>query len=286
MGRFKTRLLKRLVRSSRTATSVQFQSAAQLDLERIGKPIVVGAMGGSGTRAIVDLLTASGLYMGGQLDPLTGDSLPMRRYLARHFDQMIRDQSAETAHGPPSAALREFRRVIRAHRSGIPSPDAEWGWKNPRSMWILPFLSRQFPGSRFIHLVRDGRDMALTANRFLLDAHGDTLLGEGRSGDLPRDQLELWSLGNTRAAADAKRLFGNQSIRIRYEDLCSDPLPQLRRLLEFLERDLAAESIAKIARSIKTPSSIGRGPRSQLDALVKPSDAQRTALEMFGYRAD
>ncbi len=277
MGKFKTRL-KRLVRSSRTAASVQFRSGAQLDLERIGKPIVVGAIGGSGSRVIVDLLTASGLYMGGQLDSRTGDSLPMRRYLARHFDRIIRDQSAETANAPSSAAPREFRRVMRAHRSGISSPDAEWGWKNPRSMWILPFLSRQFPRSRFIHLVRDGRDMALSTNRLLLDVHGDTILGVGRSGDTARDQLELWALGNTRAKADAKRLFGDRSLCIRYEDLCADPLPQLRRLLEFLERDLAAESIAKIARSIKTPSSIGRGHRSRLDALVKPSDAQRTAL--------
>ena len=39
---------------------------------------------------------------------------------------------------------------------------ARWGDKTPRYVESIPFISGLFPDARFVHLVRDGRDVALS----------------------------------------------------------------------------------------------------------------------------
>ena len=50
--------------------------------------------------------------------------------------------------------------------------------KNPRSMFLLPFFDSYFPALKFIHIVRDGRDMAYSKNQNQLHKHGSTLLDQ------------------------------------------------------------------------------------------------------------
>jgi len=239
-------------------------------------------MGGSGTRAVVDLLVASGVAMGSHLDAKTQDSLPIRWFLDRHFDRLA------ATPGRWSTRIRnDFDRAILTHRSDIPDPATCWGWKNPRSMWILPFLANRFPCLRFIHLVRDGRDMALSENCFLLNRHGESLLGEASTGAPPTDQLRLWAIGNQRAAADGARLLGGSYLLVRYEDLCRDPVGQLARLVEFVGPTLryppANAALEGIGGSIEASPSLGRGGRSAIATRAAADPETRLALECFGY---
>ncbi len=202
------KVLKRLFRRSRFQLNRSTTRLPPLDPSRMAQPVIVAALGGSGTRVIVELLTESGVFMGGANDPRTRDSLYLRRFLDAHFDRLALDPEQDD-----EAASRDLDWAIRGHRVGIPNEGDAWGWKNPRSMWLLPYLVKHFPGLRFIHLVRDGRDLALSGNQFLLGRHGHQILGDRWTGDPVRDQFELWALGNTRAADACARFLGPQALR-------------------------------------------------------------------------
>lgn len=270
--------LKRLFRRARFQLKRATTRPPPLDPSRIAPPIVVAALGGSGTRVIVELLTESGVFMGGAVDPRTRDSLFLRHFLDAHFDRLALDPECGD-----EAMSRDLDRAIRGHRVGIPNEEDAWGWKNPRSMWLLPYLVKHYPGLRFIHLVRDGRDLALSGNQFLLGKHGRQILGERWTGDPVRDQFELWALGNARAADACARFLGPQALLVRYEDLCADPRRELARLLDFLARPLPPSVSERIAASVKPSRGLGRGLLDRSEVIRTLSTRHAETLQRFGY---
>lgn len=55
-----------------------------------------------------------------------------------------------------------FRERVRRKVSNDRNPEQfqRWGFKAPVSMYCVPMWARVFPGASFVHVVRDGRDMA------------------------------------------------------------------------------------------------------------------------------
>jgi Sulfotransferase family len=116
------------------------------------------------------------------------------------------------------------------------------GEKTPRYVRYLPLLHALFPDARIVHLVRDGRDVALST----LDwARPDR--GPGRFdlwGESPVAVCALsWRWHVATGMRDGARL-GDLYCEVRYEDLVARPEATLRRLtaaigLEFDERMLA-----------------------------------------------
>jgi hypothetical protein len=94
-----------------------------------------------------------------------------------------------------------------------------WGDKTPVYRLHLRELEELLPEARFIHLIRDGRDVALSV-RGLWFAPGDDI------ETLARD----WSAGISATRAQGSRCTGY--IEVRFEDLVLDPEPPLRRICE------------------------------------------------------
>jgi sulfotransferase family protein len=112
---------------------------------------------------------------------------------------------------------------VYAEREGKP----RWGDKTPLYMQQLPLLERLFPAALWVHLVRDGRDAALS----FLD------LPEGFSGKTwaqPRTAAQFAARWRTevRAARRLGRHVGNRYLELRYEDLVAEPERELRRVCE------------------------------------------------------
>ena len=80
-----------------------------------------------------------------------------------------------------------------------------WGDKTPLYMQYLPLLERLFPDARFVHLVRDGRDAALS---FLSVPRGDHDRGLGPSARRRRLRLPVGDRGARRARARRARRCG------------------------------------------------------------------------------
>ncbi len=109
-------VFQKLVRRTRFHGTRLLQSSKPLDPSRTRGPIVVAALGGSGTRAIVELLVESGVYMGRFLDRDTHDSLYVRRFLNAHFDALVRDP--ETQQAPPT-----WLSIEGSHLKGTPKKE-------------------------------------------------------------------------------------------------------------------------------------------------------------------
>jgi hypothetical protein len=152
-----------------------------------------------------------------------------------------------------------------------------WGDKTPLYMQHLPLLERLFPDAIWIHLVRDGRDAALS---FLELPAGFS----GKTWALPRTAAQFAARWRTEILS-ARRLgshVGGRYLELRYEDLVAEPERELRRICEHASLHWEATmldhtGVSKVAeipehRNIALPPTPGlRDWRSQMkreDALA------------------
>ena len=104
-----------------------------------------------------------------------------------------------------------------------------WGDKTPLYMQYLPLLERLFPTARYVHLVRDGRDAALS---FLDVPQGIMTEGWGH----PRDAegfARQWRTEVLAARALGRRLGAGRCLEVRYERLVEAPEETLRAVCDF-----------------------------------------------------
>ncbi len=107
-----------------------------------------------------------------------------------------------------------------------------WGDKTPMYMQNLRLLERLFPDALFVHLIRDGRDAALS---FLAMPRGIVT----ETWMHPRTPAGFACQWRAEVAA-ARRLggrVGGRYLEVRYEDLVADVEPALRRICEFAQLD-------------------------------------------------
>lgn len=112
------------------------------------------------------------------------------------------------------------------------------GEKSPGYVRHMPLLQGLFPHARFIHLVRDGRDIALSLADW--GKQKDRPKGPARKYRLWAEQplavsALWWEYKVARGQADAARLQEGSYTEVRYERLVAQPETELRRLAEFLE---------------------------------------------------
>jgi hypothetical protein len=249
-------------------------AAALAELE----PRVIGATGGSGTRVVGRIVRAAGMYIGTNLNDYQ-DALDLGAYSDRWINDFVRNGryeglSAETR----EAMTRDLAETLEAHRRDLPPDAPAWGWKEPRSIYLLPFFNSVMPGIRFVHWLRDGRDMAFSENQQQLRKHGRAVLGLGRL--TPPRSISLWTTVNTWAADFGEREMPGRYLRVRFEDLCSKPEETVARLYEFfgLEGD-----VEKAAQEVRPPSSLGRWRDERPRTVAKLHEIASPALERFGY---
>ncbi|MFN8149722.1 MAG: sulfotransferase [Solirubrobacterales bacterium] len=109
-----------------------------------------------------------------------------------------------------------------AERQGKP----RWGDKTPAYMLSIQRIGRTLPESRFIHLIRDGRDVALSQSARALNEQPP-----------PAEQAARWVKRIRKARDQASSLKGPRYVEARYEDLVREPEATLRRICEFVELD-------------------------------------------------
>ena len=232
------------------------------------EPGVIGATGGSGTRVLAAVVRRGGMFVGSDLNRSL-DALDF----AAFFDRWVGRELAPEA----TAELRAL--VARQHKEAGGQP---WGWKEPRSVYLLPFLAAELPGLRFLHVVRDGRDMAFSENQVQLRKHGDAVLGASEEPEALRS-IALWREINVRAADFGERELGDRYLRIRFEDLCAEPAARVAEVLCFFGLDGDAERIA--ADELQVPPTLGRWREADPELRVALSEHAADALERFGYQS-
>ena len=121
--------------------------------------------------------------------------------------------------------------------------------KTPDNALHLDVLSELFPAARYIHVVRDGRDVAvsgwyhnLRTDPAWLDKNYPTI------GAYAENIADLWKRSVSSAHA-----FGREHpeamIEVRYEDLLKDARRDAARIFEFLGVDCGASTVAACCKA-------------------------------------
>lgn len=100
-----------------------------------------------------------------------------------------------------------------------------WGDKTPEYVYDLDILYHLFPYAKFIHIVRDGRDVALSNFKVHFGAK-----------NIGMAALE-WHRQMECVIKFRRKLNAYQFFEIRYEDFLEDPISIFMKLMSFLEID-------------------------------------------------
>jgi hypothetical protein len=158
-----------------------------------------------------------------------------------------------------------------------------WAVKVPRNILALPFWHALFPNLKFIHVIRNGFDMAYSSDRNQLRWFGDLILSEAEQLQPdPIRQVAYWRAVNLDAAHFGEETLGERYLVLRFEDICSDPRWAYRRVCEFTGLRKPARPWRAIL-GVRTPSTIGRWRGRPEDELAAIETAGQPALERFGY---
>ena len=129
------------------------------------------------------------------------------------------------------ASLREVVEVIyRDHTARENKP--RWGDKTPGYIEIVPQLLRMFPGSKFIYLCRDGRDVAKSFQR------------QGWYGPWLHHNFREWSEASDWRARWDKAEYNNHLLDVHYEDLVLDTDRVVHRICDFLDEPFEPQMLA------------------------------------------
>lgn len=243
-------------------------------------PLLITGIPHSGTRVFLRIVRHSGRFMGTDLND-QGDARAFqpwaRTWVRPYWRARLRGDP------PADAMLAEFMEAQDRHRAELADPSAPWGYKQPRSLFLVPFLHAVHPGLRVLHVMRDGRDFA---------RNGWGKIGPLRFEDLLLDASELaqpvavrrvlvWAHWNEIIADYAQRELGDRHLIVRLEDLCADPAPTIRRVLAFT--GAKEEVTSAMLAEVRPPDSVGRW--QHLDDALRESTtvAARPWLSRFGY---
>lgn len=219
------------------------------------------------------------------LEALMAELGAERRYQLWGIDNA---EVVELAAASRAATRADFIRSVygayAAHR-GKP----RFGDKTPDHVLYMRTVAELFPEAIFVHLIRDGRNVALALR--------DTSFGTGDA----REAGEYWRLRVTTGAETGASLGPGRYHHLRYEDLVAEPERELRRICEFAqlpfepgmldhnaaaERQLSMSPIPAEDKSLLRPITSGlrdwRTQMSESDRLAFESVAGDT-LKRFGY---
>jgi len=228
-----------------------------------------------------------------------------------HFEPRLTKAAARCVYDG-SWSEGKAARVFRANYGALLLAGGDGGLrfaeKNPENCFIVPFLFRTFPDAVFVHIVRDGRDAAVShAEKPWLAAKSADSGQRGRGGTAwgpePRFWVEpdrhdefrtvsdiersawCWRRFTEAAFAGLATLPSDRLLRIRYEEMVAAPAAFAETLGDFLdvpagdEREPLRGALGKASQS-----SVGRWrkalPAHDADAVDRQCGA---LLAELGY---
>jgi hypothetical protein len=249
--------------------------------ELVKSPIVIYGAPRSGTTYVRYLLSAHPEVF------ITNETriFTWAHYALKEVGQLVmanRDQFAVNLREVLPQLIRDFYAKL------APQTARYWGDKNPHyarpeDAGCLELIADLFPGSRFIHVIRDGRDVVASLIR-KTHADGSPWVDWEGAHRVWGDHLDVGCEFGSSIPRD-------YYFELRYEDLVRDDLEVARRVFSFLRLDLhrRVEDFCLREREHRTPFSRptrelrGSASHSDWERLLSP-EARLRSLERLGER--
>jgi len=174
----------------------------------------------------------------------------------------VRDRLPATGPVKPRTALRAFYDAYAASRG-----KSRWGDETPGYLHGMRLIAGELPEARFVHVIRDVRDVALS----MVEA-----------AQIKPDDVDTaarrWTRQVGKARSDAARV--DHCLEIRYEELAREPETTLRRVSEFLELSWDPAVVDTLLEvDGRSPADAGgRAPPGTRPPLDEPAARWRTEM--------
>ncbi len=169
----------------------------------------------------------------------------------------------------------DFLRIVMgemARNQGV----QRWADSTPEHVLCLPRIRETIPEALIIHIIRDGRDVALSTMK------------QGWIQPFPWDQRRplaargLYWEWMVRKGRQDSALFGSNYCEVRFEDLVADPVQELARLSEFVGQELDYERIREVGiGSVSSPNTSFSGDGAQFNPVGRWKDLSREDLQLL-----
>jgi len=246
---------------------------------RQSQPLIVLGMHRSGTSLTVRLLHDLGIHMGSWLSR-DAESVHFQRLNRRIFaaagskwaevsnllrqmesPAFVAQQTSKVQHALFTAHLPLRKTVIagffgtelwqRIEQGESPA----WGWKDPRTSLTFPVWLPVFPRARWLHILRNGVDVAISIHRRSLKQRRKL-----RNRLFPIDysaatldfgySFRLWEQYLSFILTHKHEIPAGQYLEVRYEDLLADPETHLRQIVDFVGHTVDADTLAEACKRI------------------------------------
>lgn len=244
-------------------------------------PIIVGGVGGSGTRLIASILMDAGFFLGTDLNE-ANDNLWFTLLFRYRAALNLSDEDIiyrynilkqTLSYGVPldDAQIQLVKSLV--HRvddmvdrnwlekraNTLISNDSNiihtcWGWKEPNTHLFAKQLLAHDEQLKFIHVMRNGLDMSLSKNQNQLRTWGEPLLNTA-APLTPHYSLKYWCHVH-RNIIELKKTYPDRVLVVNYDHLCLGNDTELVKLINFTGIDPTTKN--HLSSIIVPPTSIGR----------------------------
>ncbi len=140
-------------------------------------------------------------------------------------DTLIDNMGLENVHDFPSLVQRLYQYNAESEGKVI------WGDKTPYYILHIKLLLEMFPDARFIHVLRDGRDVALS----VLDRKHDFFIYNLYMA------AKTWEFYVKTGREQGVKLRNDQYCEVKYEELVSRPGEVMKSLCDFIQIEYTAK---------------------------------------------
>jgi LPS sulfotransferase NodH len=136
-----------------------------------------------------------------------------------------------------------------------------WGDKSPSYTEHIYLLNDLFPSSRFIHIIRDGRDVALSIMQRWWGPNDFV------------NTIRYWNRTIICARKMLKMLPEERYIEVRFEDLVSDPTREIKRITDFIGVDFEEKMVRDYTKTAQ--QKVGERIHQHHIHLTKPPSSSQ-----------
>ena len=138
-------------------------------------------------------------------------------------EEMVNDAKESSFGGLYDVLHRKYARDTGKSR---------WGEKTPRNCFWMDEIKSDFPDAQFVHIIRDGRDMAIDIADSRLWPYS---LYSG---------AHMWEMFVSAAKESGSHFDADSYYEIHYEKLCADPEGELKKLCSFLGEEFSPQMLS------------------------------------------
>jgi hypothetical protein len=187
-----------------------------------------------------------------------------RNFQTWHLDAaQVRQELIRCAPAPLAQLVDVLYRMEIA-----PSGKPRWGDKTPYYYICWRQLMGLFPGSRLIHIIRDGRDVNLSLEKV------------GWHGPTASDRASYWQQRVEMAQAAARELGPERNLIVRYEEVVLNTRATLELICDFLKEEFEPGMLNFFTDAAAHICDIDGDVHQKVQRAPRPADVSRWRREM------